>query len=178
MRAWRVKGSSARIGNRTSPEGKLLSNDAARRELAEVLALVQEQIADFADLQKKRATLTATASVADGAVAVTVDAQGTVIKTIIDESYLDEYDFADLGDHVTAAARDAARAMRVRSEELLRPLAERRRQFPPLSDIVDGIPDLDDLMPEAGRWTEGETKPSDIKQDWEGPGSYPIVRRT
>jgi DNA-binding protein YbaB len=125
-----------------------VSNDAARHELAEVLALAQEQMADLAAVHKKRATLTANATVADGTVEVTVNAQGIVTRTVIDETYQDEFDFADLGDYITAAAQAAAREVGKRSAELLAPMTERRKQFPGLSDIVEGAPDFRDWMPD------------------------------
>lgn len=123
-----------------------MSNDAARHELAEVLALAQEQMADLAVMQKKRAALTAEAAVADGTVEVTVNAQGVVTRTVIDESYLDEFDFADLGGYITAAAQAAAQEVGRRSAEMLTPLNERRKKFPSLSGIVDGAPDLREMM--------------------------------
>ena len=83
----------------------MVSNDAARHELADVLALAQEQMADLAAMQKKRVQLTATVAVAGGTVEVTVNVQGLVTNTVIDEDYLDDFDFADLGDHVTSAAQ-------------------------------------------------------------------------
>ena len=159
-----------------------MSNDAARHQLEEVLALVQEQMADIADLQQKRAKLTAKATAADGAVEVTVNAQGTVIETVIDESYLADFDFADLGAHITAAAQSAAREIERRSAELLAPLTERRRQFPPISDVVNGVPDLGDLIPDLGRCTDAghndaDAKAADSKEDSEESSSYPTVRR-
>lgn len=123
-----------------------MSNDAARHELAEVLALAQEQMADLAVMQKKRAALTAEAAVADGTVEVTVNAQGIVTRTVIDESYLDEFEFADLGGYITAAAQAAAQEVGRRSAEMLTPLNERRKKFPSLSGIVDGAPDLREMM--------------------------------
>ncbi|MDT5208827.1 MAG: hypothetical protein QOF67_1242, partial [Mycobacterium sp.] len=58
--------------------------------MTDVLALVREQIADIAALQKTQAELTATGEAADGMVEVTVNAGGQLLKTVIDESYLDE----------------------------------------------------------------------------------------
>lgn len=125
-----------------------MSNDAARHELAEVLALAQQQMADLAAMQKKRAALTASAAVADGTVEVTVNAQGILTRTVIDESYLDEFDFADLGEYITSAVQVAAREVGKRSAELLVPLSERRKQLPALSDIVEGAPDFREFMPD------------------------------
>ncbi len=69
-----------------------MDNDAARHELTEALALVQEHMADLAVVEKRLAALSATASAADGTVVVTVDAQGVVSDADVDESYLDDYE--------------------------------------------------------------------------------------
>ena len=49
------------------------------------------------------------ASVADGSVEVTVNAQQMVIKTVVEESYLDDHEFGELGDLITEAAQAASR---------------------------------------------------------------------
>jgi DNA-binding protein YbaB len=115
--------------------------------MTEVLALAQEQLADIAAVQKKQAKLTASASAADGLVEVTVNNCGHVLKTVIDESYLDEYEFEELADHITEAAQTAARTAALRVSEMMGPIDERRKAFPSLSEIVEGAPDLRDLMP-------------------------------
>lgn len=115
--------------------------------MTEVLALVQEQMADIAAMQKKQAAVTATAAVAEGMVEVTVNAQGHLVKTAIDECYLDEHEFEELSDHITEAAQEAARDAVRQVAEMMVPISERRKQFPSLSDIVDGAPDLRDLVP-------------------------------
>jgi DNA-binding protein YbaB len=153
-----------------------VSNDAARHELGDLLALVQEQMADIATMQKKRATLTAHASTADGTVEVTVNAQGTVVKTTIDDTYFTDFDVADLGDHVTAAAQAAAREVWRRSAELIQPLAQRRGKLPLPSDVVGGVPDLRDLIADMGVATEG-AEPEEPQADWDESDSAPIVRR-
>jgi DNA-binding protein YbaB len=124
-----------------------VSNDALRHQMTEMLALVQEQLADVAAVQKKQAQLTASAAAADGLVEVTVNAHGHVVKTVIDESYLDEYEFEELADHVTEAAQAATREAGRRVSAMLAPIDERRKAFPSLSEIVEGAPDLRDLMP-------------------------------
>jgi DNA-binding protein YbaB len=124
-----------------------VSNDELRHEMTEVLALVQEQLADIAAVQKKQAELTATAASADGMVEVTVNAAGHVIKTVIDESYLDENEFEDLSDHITEAAQAAARDVAHRATAMFAPINERRKRLPSLSEFVDGAPDLRDLVP-------------------------------
>lgn len=123
-----------------------MDNDAARHELVEALALVQEQMADLAAIEQQRAELSATATAADETVTVTVDADGLISETVVDKAYLDDHELADLGHHVTVAAQAAVRDVQIQWAELLAPLAERRARFPSLSEVVDGVPDLRNLV--------------------------------
>jgi DNA-binding protein YbaB len=153
-----------------------VSNDAARHDLNDLLARVQEQMADFATLQKKRAALTARASTAEGTVEVTVNAQGTVVRTVIDEAYFDEFDLPELGNYITSAAQTAAQEVWRRSAELLAPLTERRSRMPSLSDHIEGAPDVGNLL-------SGFDDPTDqldteaAQPEWDRPDSAPVVRR-
>lgn len=122
-----------------------MSNDALRHQMTEVLALVSEQMADIAAVQREQAQLTASAEAADGLVVVTVDARGHVIETEIDKSYLEEYELDELGEHVTSAAQSAAQLVAQRAAALMVPIDERRRMLPSLSNFVDTAPDLRDL---------------------------------
>jgi DNA-binding protein YbaB len=155
-----------------------LSNDALRHEMTEVLALVREQMADIAAMQRKQAEVTATAAVADGTVEVTVNAQGHLVKTVIDESYLDEHEFEELSDHITEAAQEAARDAVRQVTELLVPISERRKRFPSLSDFVDGAPDLRDLVPP---WLQPVAAPGPRHDHDDDDGreesAFPTVRR-
>jgi len=155
-----------------------LSNDALRHQVTEVLALVQEQLADVAAMQKKQAELRTTGTAADGMVEVTVNAAGQLTKTLIDESYLDEHEFEELAEHITEAAQAAARDATRQVSEMLVPISERRKAFPSLSDIVDGAPDLRALSPS---WLD----PFGAPQSRQGPNTddggdetpFPRVRR-
>lgn len=155
-----------------------MSNDALRHEMTEVLALVQEQLADIAAVQKQQAELTATVATADGMVEVMVNAAGHVIKTVIDGAYLGEYEFEELADHITEAAQAAARDVARRSTEMLVPINERRRRFPSLSDIVEDAPDLRELMPEWPPSMAAAQPHQHAADDGEGSDStFPTVRR-
>jgi DNA-binding protein YbaB len=153
-----------------------VDNDAARHELVEALALVQEHMADLALVQTKRAGLSATATAAGGTVVITVNAQGIVSNTVVDESYLDDYALADLGNYVTAAAQAAAGDVQRQSAELLAPLAERRERFPSLSDVVNGAPDIRDLVSQFHPVGQARLSASDGDHDAEAAGNYPTVR--
>ncbi|MED5814287.1 YbaB/EbfC family nucleoid-associated protein [Mycolicibacterium sp. 050232] len=143
-----------------------MDNDAARHELIDALALVQEQFADLALVEEERAALSSSGTSADGTVTVTVDCDGVVIDTSVSENYLDDHDLADLGQHITDAAQDAARDVEKKVTELLAPLAERREQMPSLSDIVEGAPDIADLLSTRAALPRVEDEPDD----------YPTVR--
>lgn len=152
-----------------------MTNDAARHDLEDVLARVHEQMSDLAEVQKKQAAMTARATVADGTVEVTVDARGTVLKTVLDEGYLDDHEFAELGDHFTAAAQAAARDVQQRIAALMVPLSERRAALPSLSDILAGAPDLRSLFDDLEN-SRTQSAPADDGDGWEDPTAYPTVR--
>lgn len=155
-----------------------MSNDAARHQMAELSALVQEQLADIAAMQKKQAQLKASASAADGLVEVTVNAHGHVVETVIDESYLDEFEFEELADHVTEAAQAAAREAGRRVSAMLVPINERRKAFPSLSEIVEGAPDLRDLVPPGlDPYSAVEPRRAAGRDEGGEETAFPTVRR-
>jgi DNA-binding protein YbaB len=147
--------------------------------MTEVLALVQEQMADIAAMQKRQAELTTIGAAADGLVEVTVNAQGQLVKTVIDESYLDEHEFEELADHITEAAQAAARDASRQVVAMMVPISERRKQFPSLSDVVDGAPDLRELVPP---WLQPVVAAPDPRRDHDDDDgreerAFPTVRR-
>jgi DNA-binding protein YbaB len=152
-----------------------VSNYTARHELQDVLARVQQQMTDLAAVQKKQASMTATAAVADGTVHVTVNARGVVTRTVIDEAYLEDHDFTELGAHVTDAARTAAREVAHRVAELMVPLNERRKEFPSLSDIAEGAPDLRSLFDDLNN-ASPRPAANQGSDEWDEPTDYPTVR--
>ncbi|OBI09684.1 hypothetical protein A5714_19380 [Mycobacterium sp. E2462] len=154
-----------------------MDNDAMNHDLTHVLSLVQEQMRDLAVMQQRRAALTATATAADGTVEITVDAQRMVTNTVIDESYLDEYEFADLAGHITAAAQQAVQEIERQSAALLAPLNQRRQDISSLSGLVADLPDFGSLLSglSAPEGTPSRLRDGGDAQD-EDP-SFPTVRR-
>jgi hypothetical protein len=106
-----------------------------------------------------------------------VNAQGHLVKTVIDESYLDEYEFEELSDHITEAAQEAARDAVRQVAEMMVPISERRKRFPSLSEFVEGAPDLRDLVSEwpqpVASTSRGKRDDDDGMQD----SAFPTVRR-
>jgi DNA-binding protein YbaB len=123
-----------------------MNNDAMKNDLAELMALVQDQMRGLSEMQQKREVLTATVKTADGSVDVSVDARGIVTEIVIDESYLEAFELADLGGHITRAAREAAQEVAQRAAALLEPLTQRRGSIRGLSEAAVDLPELGDIM--------------------------------
>lgn len=114
-------------------------------DFRELVAAAEEQFAKLKDVQRRRAELMASATVADKMVTVHVNASGVVIKTEIDEDFLDDHDLEDLAGYFTEAAQQAAAEVSRRGEAMLEPLQEGRLAMPSLSDIIAQAPDLRDF---------------------------------
>ncbi|BBX65630.1 hypothetical protein MSAS_48040 [Mycobacterium saskatchewanense] len=157
-----------------------MDNDAVGHDFAHVLSLVQDQMHELSVMQQKRAALSATATAADGTVQVTVDAQRMVTRTVIDESYLEDYEFTDLGDHITTAAQEAVQEIERQAAALMAPLNERRQEISSLSNLVVDIPQFGDLI--SGPNPLSSAAPQHRRVDGDNDGiddfsSYPSVRR-
>jgi DNA-binding protein YbaB len=156
-----------------------VSSDTDPHDVTHIVALVQEQLGELAAVQQKRSALTATATAADGAIEVTVDAHRMVTKTVVDDSYLDDFELADLGGHITTAAQAAAREIERQSAALLAPVTERRNEILSHSRPVGDMPSLQELMsilnPE--RPAADRLRPTDNGDDvWAEGSHYPTVR--
>ena len=163
-----------------------MSTEAARDRVGDVLAGLRDQLADIAAMQKKLAALKVDGRAAEGSVEVTVNAQGQVVKTVIDKSYLDDHDFEDLGGHITEAAQAAAGEAGRRVAAIMAPINARHKNLPSVADIVDGLPELSDLMPpELDMFGLGPRRQEDSSvssagaryDDGDGEAELPTVRR-
>jgi DNA-binding protein YbaB len=151
-----------------------VDNDAAQHNLTDVMALVQEQMRDLSVMQQKRSALTAKGFAADGMVEVSVDAQRVVTGVVIDESYLKEFELADLGGHITSAAQSAGREIEERSAALLAPVNQRRTAISELAAV--DVPEFGDLMVQL-RSGFGLFEGSGDGEDGSAQGSsFPAVR--
>lgn len=154
-----------------------MSNDSIRNEFSEVLALVQEQMRDLSNIQQQRSTMTASATAADGMVEVTVNAQRTVVETVVDESYLEDHDFAELGGHITSAAQAAVRQLDKRSEALLAPMNERRKAVSEISGNVIGLPGFREALAEVSAMGDSlQSEPKQTDNDGDVDSSFPTIK--
>jgi DNA-binding YbaB/EbfC family protein len=154
-----------------------MSNDATRNQLTELMGLLSEQMADISAMQKKQAVLRANGAAADDMVKVMVNAQGHLVKIEIDESYLDEHEFDELCDHITEAAKAAVQSAARLMDDLMTTINQRRKAFPGLSDIVDGAPDLRDLVERALAPDAAPSPRGQANEDAGDENSFPTVRR-
>jgi DNA-binding protein YbaB len=155
-----------------------VSNDAESQDFTHMLSLVQEQMQGLSVMQERRAALTATATAAEGTVEITVDAQRTVTKTVVDETYLDEFELSDLGGYITTAAQQAAQEIDRQSAALLAPLTERRQEISSLSGLVADAPDFGDLIAGLGSLAAPPASRTDDGDDGlEEHSRFPTVRR-
>jgi DNA-binding protein YbaB len=145
-----------------------------RHQATEVMAIVQEQLSEIAAAQQRQAELTANGAAADGAVEVTVNAAGQVIETVIDESYLDDHEFDELGAHFTAAAQAAAAEAARRVAEIMAPITERRRALLSMSEDVEGAPDLAAVAPS---WLDPPAPARRPRTRRDDETAFPTVRR-
>lgn len=122
-----------------------MDNDAAGQDMNHVLALVGEQMQELARVEQQRAALVATGVAADGLVSVSVDAQRVVTEVVIDEDYLDDFEFAELGGHVAEAARAAGEEVGVKAAALLEGLSRRREEIAAASGGLE-VPDFGEVL--------------------------------
>jgi DNA-binding protein YbaB len=92
--------------------------------------------------RRMEAKVTAMGWAAEGAVEVTVDGRGMVLRTNISESYLDVVDVADLGEQITSAARAAFHDLQARTAAATVPAVTRRRSLLAKSAEMIDEPDL------------------------------------
>ncbi len=154
-----------------------MSNESIRNEFGQVLALVQEQMRDLSNIQQQRSTMVARATAADGTVEVTVNAQRTVVKTVVDESYLEDHEFTELGGHVTSAAQAAVRQLDKRSEAMLAPMNERRKAVSEISGNVIGLPGFREALAEVSAMGDSlQSPPRPTESEGDDGSSFPTIR--
>jgi len=154
-----------------------MDNESIRSEFGQVLALVQEQMRDLANVQQQRSTMVGKATAADGLVEVTVNAQRTVVETVVDESYLEEHEFAELGGHVTSAAQAAVRQLDRRAETLLAPMNKRRKAVSEISGNVIGLPGFREALAEVSAMGDSlRPQPGPAENQGDDGSSFPTIR--
>lgn len=115
-------------------------------EAAAAYESLQRQLALVAEAQRQRVKLIASASVRDGRVTATVNADGLLIETVFADD-IDELSYAEIAVAVTEATQQAASEVARKNEELVAPLREERGRRPKLSELMPGLADVEAMMP-------------------------------
>ncbi|GAB0107156.1 hypothetical protein JMUB6875_61480 [Nocardia sp. JMUB6875] len=113
---------------------------------AAILEGFTAQMRDIAEASRKRTQLIATASAGGGRVHVTVNADGVVIATRFSAN-VDELTYEEIAKAMTTAAQQAAKDVARQGQELLQPLRDKRARMPKLSELIEGLPDLESKAP-------------------------------
>ncbi|MGV9674400.1 YbaB/EbfC family nucleoid-associated protein [Nocardia sp. NPDC003482] len=143
-------------------------NERLQADMATMLEGLDEQLRGIAEIQRQRSLLTATATVCDKRIQVTVNADGLLIDTAFAEDIADlSYDEIAAG--MTAAVQAAATEVLRRGRELMEPLLEKKSRLPKLSEIVEGAPDLGAMLPVA-------PPPPTTRPDRRIPGDGSVTR--
>ncbi|MFF0489150.1 YbaB/EbfC family nucleoid-associated protein [Nocardia sp. NPDC004068] len=143
-------------------------NERLQADMATMLEGLDEQLRGIAEIQRQRSLLTATATVCDKRIQVTVNADGLLIDIAFAEDIADlTYDEIAAG--MTAAVQAAATEVLRRGRELMEPLLEKKSRLPKLSEIVEGAPDLGAMLPVA-------PPPPTTRPDPRTPGDGSVTR--
>lgn len=154
-----------------------MDNDAVRDDFGHVFALVQDQMRDLSVMQQKQAALTGTGTAAEGMVEVAVDARRMVTKIVIAETYLDEFQFEDIGGHITVAAQAAVQEIEQRAQALLAPLTDRQQEISSLSRQVVDVPEFGEVIGLLNSFGAAAPRRDGEGDDGvEGCSSFPMVR--
>jgi DNA-binding protein YbaB len=154
----------------------VMDNDALRHDFTEILALVQQQMHGLEETQHKQDALSAKGIAADGLVAVTVDSRRMVTDVDIDESYLKDFEFAELGAHVASAAGMAVQEVERQAAELMAPMTQRREAIWAATGALEDMPDLADVFARVGVPMPNAAHPKATTDDGERPGGVSWVR--
>ncbi|MGW5750348.1 YbaB/EbfC family nucleoid-associated protein [Nocardia rhamnosiphila] len=141
-------------------------NERLQEDMATMLSGLSHQMRSIAEVQKKRALLTATVLAEEKRIEVTVNADGLLIDTKFADDILD-LTTDEIAVAITKAVQDAAAQVQKKARALMDPLLEHRNSLPKLSEMVEGVPDLAGLIPQS---PETPTVSPD-SPDW--PGNRP-----
>lgn len=125
-----------------------MSNERLMADAAMMMEAFTEQMSGIAKVQRDRARLTATVTACDKRITVTVNADGILIATKFADDIKD-LPYEDIAAAMTEAVQAAARKVQKLTQELMDPLRQQKNQLPKLSEMLEGAPDLGEMMPIA-----------------------------
>lgn len=124
-----------------------MSGERARADFEDLMEKFTAELRLISELAQQRAQLVASASAENGRVTVTVNADGAVIEVKF-SSTIDDLNYDSIARAVTSAAQDAFREVGRLSRELMTPVAAHQAKMPQLHELIPGMPNLRDQIPE------------------------------
>ncbi len=109
----------------------------------EVIHALHEKVTELTRVQQERVRLTAKATSRDGAVSITVNANGTVIETRFGPA-AEDLEYRKLAQRVTTTAQRAVEELRRKTDELMADIVEGHNRLPKLYELIEGMPNFDD----------------------------------
>lgn len=136
-----------------------MANDEMQEMLHNLQADLAKQKADMATLQQRLAAITARASSSEDLVTAWVNTKGILIQLKFHPEAVERAGgLSNLGRYITEATQKAAQEAQKQVDGVMAPMKARVADLPKLSDMFDGLPDLDDFVPEP---VEPSTQPPD-----------------
>ncbi|MCM6776084.1 YbaB/EbfC family nucleoid-associated protein [Nocardia sp. CDC159] len=108
---------------------------------------IQSTLETIARLQRERTTLHGRASVRRGRVTAVVNADSVLVDLKFGRG-VEDLEYPELARAVIEAVQQACADVAQKSKQLMAPLDEQRSRLPKLSDLVPGMPDVRDRLPQ------------------------------
>ncbi|WP_280422185.1 YbaB/EbfC family nucleoid-associated protein, partial [Nocardia carnea] len=119
-----------------------MTNEQAKADFAAIMGGVREQMRTIARIQQQRAELTATGAARGKKVRVTVNADNTVIDVKFADD-IDELSYSEIAKAIVEATQGACKEIAEKTTDLMAPLETQKARMPKLSDLVEGIEEME-----------------------------------
>ncbi|MFD5243168.1 YbaB/EbfC family nucleoid-associated protein [Amycolatopsis sp. NPDC058340] len=143
-------------------------NAAMKDQVDTLLEQFERQTAQLRDAQEAASQTSATVVSQDGLVRATIDATGTLAKLEIQPNAFERTNPAQLANTVLTLVRQGSLQVKQQVAELMAPITE---GLPDLSDLIEGAPSLQGLMPAIPDFlaAEEEEAPAKSDEDFDAP---------
>lgn len=144
-------------------------NAAMKDQVDTLLEQFERQTAQLRDAQEAASQTSATVVSQDGLVRATIDATGTLAKLEIQPNAFERTNPAQLANTVLTLVRQGSLQVKQQVAELMAPITE---GLPDLSDLIEGAPSLQGLMPAIPDFLAEEEEaaaPAKSDEDFDAP---------
>ncbi|KFZ83543.1 hypothetical protein ED92_06480 [Amycolatopsis sp. MJM2582] len=137
-------------------------NAAMKDQVDTLLEQFERQTAQLRDAQEAASQTSATVVSQDGLVRATIDATGTLAKLEIQPNAFERTNPAQLANTVLTLVRQGSLQVKQQVAELMAPITE---GLPDLSDLIEGAPSLQGLVPVIPDFLAAEEEGEPVKSD-------------